>query len=502
MPNPAPEKAGEFEEIQLNGQWYYFGLKLKNPDGFEVQIRYTDMVSFEMVDDILNWGHTAVLLYDSQENAIERKPNPYQEPPPAEFEEKYVFRNDKRDSVLIHIEPAVIGDQPEFPPSHTFDMEFTVIKRTKLESDDPNRNYVALTLLEEDIQRMFEDTIQWSTATALLNPYHSMEQTRMWDSQRAMKTGLAIKDILETTERKWDAEYWDDGITTQFYSSNGNETVGNIISYLLRNNLSEAAPHDICLFWKDRVTQLWRLWPLSKFCEKAGDAPYAPGEWEYGHGFLQTRDEDIETMYYLPFSPQYEPGSIVEDTEKAVGMHNIPKWTYSDANIEEADDLNSPLILTARDGRNILYYDTTSIPQNVEDFINDNYTAKKYVEGTWLSIPHNMAQKILQNRQFAWGVSPDKYGRRNDALMQQVWRRLMHSGCAIMSVKTSMHYRAGVFFGVDAKSFQETKYDYRQFGTWFALKHRLVLRADAAISEFTLIKPESFRSMELSNDVE
>ena len=82
-----PEGINEYEEIQLNGQWYYFGLKIKNPDGYEVRIRYTDMVSFEMVDDILNWGHTAVLLYDSQENAIERTPNPYQEPPPEEFEE-------------------------------------------------------------------------------------------------------------------------------------------------------------------------------------------------------------------------------------------------------------------------------------------------------------------------------------------------------------------------------------------------------------------------------
>lgn len=493
MPVPPPETENDYEEIQVNGQWYYFGMKFTNSDGYEIKIHYQNLQSFELTDNILNWGHTAILMYDSQENAMERKPNPYQDPPPEETEEKYIFRNDKRDTVLIHLEPAPVGDQPDFPPTHTFDMEFVVVDRKKLEADDPNRNFTVLALEEMDIQQMFERSIEWSTATALLNPFHSKEQTRMHDDEREMQTGLAIKDILELTERKWDGEYWDDGITREFYSSYGNESVGNIISHMLRHHLSEAAPHDICLFWKDRVTQLWRLWPLSKFCEKAGSGPYAPGEWEYGHGFIQTHEDDIDQMYDVPFSPQYEPGTIVDDVEKAVGMNNIPVWTYSDTNIQEADKLNSPLVLTARDKRKMFYYDTTGIPQNVEDFINENYTSKKYVDGLFLSVPYNLAQKTLDNKQLDWSMHPDKYGRRNDGLVQQVWRRLMHTGCAIMTVKGSTHYRAGVFFGVDAKSFQETKFDYRQYGTWFAIQCKFILRGESSMTQFTMIKPEAFR---------
>lgn len=479
-----------YQHIQIDGQWYYFGCKLTNSDGYEVYMDYYNIQSFELVDNILNWGHTATLIYKSEQNVFERKPNPYQEPPPERTEEDYIFRNDKRDTVLIHLEPALVDDEPPFPPEYILDMEFVVTNRHNLASEDINQQYTILSLEEMDIQQMFERSIQWSTATAHLNPYHGKEQTRMNDYEREMYTGLAIKDILETTNRKWDGAYWDDGITREFYSSYGNASVGEIISYMLRHNLSNAAPHDICLFWKDRVTQLWRLWPISKFCEKAGNAPWEPGEWEYGHGYVQTKEDDIDMKYFVPFAPQWKDEG---DGVRAVRLADIPQFTYSDANADEADNLNAPLVLTSMDKRKMIYYDTTSIPQNVEDYINLNYTSKKFVDGLFLSVPYNLAQKLLDNKRLDWCMHPDKYGRRNDGLIHQVWNRIMHSGCAMMTVKGTSHYCAGKFFGVQAKAFQETKFDYRQYGTWFIVQCTFILRRNSMASNMMCVKPEAFR---------
>lgn len=489
-----------YELIKLDGQWYYFGCKLTNPDGFEERLLFNNMLSFEVIDNVLNWGHRGRFVYNSQMNVSERKANPYEEPKPEESEERYVFRNDKRDTLLIHIEPAVLDDQPPFPDSYVFDMEFVVTYRYNLPSNDMNRQFTVLELEEMDIQQMFERSIEWSTATAQLNPYHGKEQTRMHDDEREMQTGLAIKDLLNVTGRKWDGAFWDDGITRLFYSSYGNASVGEIISYMLRNNLSEAMPHDMCLFWKDRVEQKWRLWPLSKFCEKAGRGPYDPGEWEVSHMFIQTKETDLDIKFYLPFSPQWR--ELAGDLEMAVGKNYPGQFTYSDANAKEADNLNAPLVITARNGRRMVFYDTTALPQNVEDFININYTMKKYTEGPALSIPYNKAQKILDNKRIDWTTNWNKYGRRNNGLINRVWNRVMHSGVALLTIKGDSHIRAGKFIGLDAKHFQETKYDYRQFGTWFILENQMTIREDSLSCTMACVKPEAFRSMELENGIE
>lgn len=489
-----------YELIKLDGQWYYFGCKLTNPDGWEVPLSFNNMITFEVTDNVLNWGHRGRFIYNSGMNVFERKPNPYEEPIPEKKEEDYVFRNDKRDTLLIHIEPAVIGDEPPFPDCYVFDMEFVVTYRYNLPSNDIDRQFTVLELEEMDIQQMFERSIEWSTATAQLNPFHGKEQTRMHDDEREMQTGLAIKDLLNVTERKWDGAYWDDGITKEFYSSYGNASVGEIISYMLRHNLSLAMPHDMCLFWKDRETQLWRLWPLSKICEKAGQGPYEPGEWEVSHMFVQTKETDIDIKYYLPFSPQWRREA--ESLEIGVGKNYPGQFTYSDANASEADNQNAPLIIVGEDKRKIFYYDTTAIPQNVEDFININYTMKKYTQGPALSIPYNKAQKILDNKRIDRTMHPDPYGRRNDSLVHQVWNRIMQSGLLMATIKGDSHICAGKFIGFDSKTFQETKYDYRQFGTWFILESTMTLREDSLAVTCSCVKPEAFRSMELQNGIE
>lgn len=487
---------GIFQEVEIDGQWYYFGCKITNSDGYEFNLDYQNIQTLEITDNILNWGHTAVLMFMSNENVFERKPNPYVEPPPKEKEEKYIFRNDKRDTVKIHIEPRAVGDQPPFPPVNTFDMEFVVIDRKNLPSESVNQQFTVLVLEEMDIQQMFERSIEWSTATAKLNPYSGLDQNRMNDYQREMPTGMAIRDILTETNRQYDATYWDDGSTREFYSSYGNASVGEIISYLLRNNLSNSMPHDMCLFWKDRVEQKWRLWPVSKFCEKAGDAPYSPGEWQSGHGYFDTKEDPLDQKYFVPMAPQWK---IVGDGEHAIQMKNLAQFTYSDANAREADNLNAPLILTARNKRKMFFYDTTAISQNVEDFIKYNYTSKKFVEGLFMSIPYNKAHELLDNKRLDWGQHTDMYGRRNDTLIHQMWNKVVHSGVALLTTAGSTAYRAGTFFGVQSKQFQETKYDYRQFGTWFVVETKFTFRSKGFTCQLTCVKPESFRWVGVRN---
>lgn len=484
------KKDGWLEQIEIEGQWYWFGCRLRNSDGYVVDIEYQCIQSLEITDNILNWGHTAVLMYQSNENVWERKPDPNQEPPPLETEEKYIYRNDKRDTIHFHLEPIPKENEPPFPPVHTMDIEFVVVDRKNLPSQSVNQQFTVLGLEEKDIQQMFERSIEWSTATAKLNPYSNLDQNRMNDYQREMPTGMAIRDILNETERPWEAEFWDDGITREFYSSYGNASVGEIISYLLRHNLSSAEPHDMCLFWKDRVTQKWRLFPLSKFCERAGDAAYHPGEWQSGHGYFDTKEHPIDPKFFVPMAPQWIDEG---DGERALTKKNLPQFTYSDANAREADNLNAPLILVGRDKRKVFYYDTTAISQNVEDFIKYNYTSKKFTEGLYMAIPYNKAQELLENKRLDWGTHTDPYGRRNDTLIHQMWNKIVHSGVALLTTGGSTIYRAGTFFGVQSKSFQETKFDYRQYGTWFIAESQFTLRSKSFSVQLTCVKPESFR---------
>lgn len=491
-----------YQKIRLDGQWYYFACKLTNVDGYEFYLDWENLVSFVLTDNVLQWGHSAVLVFRSTMNYFERRANPYQTPPPAgeDLEEKFVFRNDHRDTFLIHLEPAPIPDSPPFPDTYTFDMEFVVIDRFHNPSNSPDFSFTTLVLEEMDIHQMYERSIQWSTATANLNPYHGKPQNRMTDFEREMQTGLAIKDLLETTGRKWDGAFWDDGITREFYSSYGNTSVGGIIEHMLKHHLSEATPHDMCLFWKDRVTQLWRLWPISKICEKAGNAPWEPGEWETTHAFLQTKENDVDIKFYIPFSPQWKES--VDDMDLAAGRNSMSQFEFSDANPKETTNAISPVILTARDRRKIFYYDTSAIPQNIEDYINMNYTAKKYVEGLNIANPYNLAQKKLEEKRIEWTTHPDKYGRRNDSICTQVWNKIMHGGgMAQMTIKGDSHIRAGTFIGVDAKHYQETKYDYRQFGTFFIIQSITTLHTDSLYTEIQCVKPEAFRSMELENAI-
>ena len=70
------------------------------------------------------------------------------------------------------------------------------------------------------------------------------------------------------------------------------------------------------------------------------------------------------------------------------------------------------------------------------------------------------------------------------------------------TIKGDSHICAGKFIGFDSKTFQETKFDYRQFGTWFILETTMTLRADSLSVTCSCVKPEAFRSMELQNGIE
>lgn len=432
----------------------------------------------------------------------------------------YIFRNDGKDRIRIRVKPikSPYIDDPaiEEPPDSHWLIDFTgnIYDMEEPMVSDLGSKVKKIYFWDERFQKMLERDLYneeeaiWSTATSTLN--ESVQNNPNYDPknatnlEREMFTGDAIKDIiLNYLDMSVDEESFDRGSTRIFHTAPANSNVWDNISYLLDSHLSELAlkssNYDVCVFIYDRYEDHFKLMPLSKIFEKAGDEIKTPGEYQIEHLLLEDmgRTDQADRMWMAPIKEQYDPRIDVKITK-------LKKYSFSDmAGVDSMRDMVTTAVHTY-DHKNKTFVKSvensviSDIPEKLKtDYIEPNFLYRN--PETHI----NMNRIKNENLRIKNAFTPisklrclDRKGHAN-----LIFKSVLLNLCLTVELDGSTHRKVARFIGVDRLSNNENEFDYKLGGQWFVVNVKHNFFRNTYSNELVCVKPQVFDTIPVEENV-
>jgi hypothetical protein len=281
LPTPDTDNVFKIDDTE-----YYFDAVLYNANEEFVRLRVQNITELILEDNFLSPFHKGTLTFKNNLDAIERVSNvPYSQSPDQFSNFSYVskdiilpfsFRGDCRDFLLIDIVPKLTDD-----PNYQYGDDINTLWRLKflfsiydtedIIGSDPNEKYKKLFFHDYNHQILNEKNIDFATA----NFIKTKDVINLDNTARGIKTGLAIKNIINTTFPKregFDIKFgdWDEGATSIFYSSPGDAKAIDDLDYVLQHHVSDAGNNfDFSILRKERYINAYTLRSLKTYFDNA-----------------------------------------------------------------------------------------------------------------------------------------------------------------------------------------------------------------------------------------
>jgi len=515
---PTPEADNIFR-LQ-NNQEYLFDVMMYNANDEFVRLRNQNINEFVLEDNFLDFYHKGYLVFRNDQDALESLPtNPPNSNSAKSFSNfSYVdgnkvlpfsFRGDSRDFLIVDIIPKLNNQSFDY----NYGEEIEKVWRLKFVFSIYNTEDI---IIENQVGVKYKKIYFWDFTYQLLREKNSDFSTANFvdkegallkdNSERGIKTGLAIKNLLKNVFPKDEGyktefeEDFDEGYASIFYSSPTDQKSINDLEYLVERHVSSPGNNfDFCILRRERFTNNWSFRSLKDYFSKAYNKAFTTNADSGGsfhlEKFMIGNYSDTEASY----------NNISRTPTSYKNIPSLPDYSYIEdfrfsppAGFSVQDRLVSKMIHTYDYNEKEFIVDVQE--NNFEK--NLDIYKKNYIEGLKGDIGANPFSSLTKNYYRVANKNYDAdyaanfeskeqrlYKGRNDFLKNALFlNNTLNFTCPGLTFR-----QAGRFISVDRQtSIPESKFDNKLLGIYFVVNVRHVFRNSSYKNEITCVKPYIF----------
>ena len=507
---------------------YYYDLILYNANEEFVRLKTQGVKELIINDNFLDFFHKGTLTFRNDIDAIEKITT---EPSgttqnffgtnfaPSQGGQNtllpFAFRGDCRDYLIVDICPRLNNDQPNYNNGEQVDkiwrlkFVFAIYDIEDITGQTVEEKYKKLHFWDYSYQLMTEKNIDFSTAMYV----KAADKLNLDNSERAMKTGLAIKQIIDLTfpsQEGYTIKFgeFDEGSTNIFYSSPIASKA--LIDYQYIDSFHVSSPsnnYDFCILRKERYTNEWTYKSLKNYFDNAYERRVTNNQ--DGGGALH-----LEKFLVGSYSDSSST-NFTNVTRTPVSIKNnaylpdysqIQKYRFFPT---AGNDVQNFITTNQVHG-----YDFNSkefvidVQENdftrILDIFDKNYVQvfKGDASGPWSTLTKNEYRRNNTNYNTEYSVAGSQE-QRLSAGRNEVLKKALFLNNTINFVAPGLTMRqAGRFISIDRDSAQPSnKFDDKFLGTYFVVEVNHVFRGNNYETEMTCVKPYIFSDPKNVEDV-
>jgi len=526
------------EITRFNEQEFEYEIYFDNSEGVNTfKINSSAIVNLNIEDTLADWVIRGTLTIFYNFESIENKPNN-----PGELGDSgnnFIFKNDGSDTIYIRLFPRL--DKLENLEVDRKHWEL-VFKCTIYDVEDiaapPGAQNATSTVTkckkfyfwDRLYQRMISNKMEYSTG---LSNHPDI------DSNRAIPTGAAMKEILEQSLIQnenlfFDLPYstsliggtddiWDNGESKIFYTAPTNTTAYESLMYIYSWHVSSnkkrlVAPtsgprggkflknglNDFCILQKERGPKegdegYFTLRPVSEYFKKAGTT--TPGEFQIEHFYIQGYTPEVPNVN-PEIAPINKDQNLQVDTK--LGSYSlITQYTFVDISpFTNTTDFCSYVVNS---------FDFNKRTFNIEFEQNSVEAVQKFIASEYIS---NVRTAGRVDKESLFLLNLDKYKQNNKnikhvysldgdqshvvdrqafGLQKLLQTGLFQNACINFRIPGSTNREPGRFIAIDKQEgVDENAFNYKFYGQWFVINVRHIFEAGTYINDITAVKLHRF----------
>lgn len=486
--------------VVINGNEYIYELIMFNGD-IAIRIPNRMIHNLTIIDSIYAVFHHGFLVVKNEANTLENFTT-----------ETDSFQGTSIRGSSMMSKGNVVGDliivkiKPKLPPFNndslanddwSLSFMFSVYEEDEMYDPTSTDKLKIYRFLDVRSDILNNNYLPWSTADVLAKEKQSnFNISQLGNQARAVKTGLGIRDIIETTlvdfENKFDPD-WDNGATSIFYSKPMNVARYESIEYLLDTHIS-IRDNDNC-FLKFERNGVWSLLPVQKYFQNAlkKDARL-PGDFtiDIFHLHNQNHTEDVASKIPPKSKNAYD---VRIPLEEFTGLFN-----YGFANIANRDStkelVTTPVHTYMTSQKQFAIDFTDNTIDDIQQQFQDMYIKHMHGEPAMNNIPVNPAkqQNVLYNpiySNYDTGIQRLKEGRN-----RVFQKALAFSHGLTFNLEGFTIRRSGRFISVvNSGQFPDTAFQNVIQGEWFITQVAHIFTGNTYRNDITCIKPYTFKPL-------
>ena len=448
----------------------------------------------------------------------------------------YSFRNDGKDRLRIRVIPnledtniqeqtslqgLIISDRKHWSLSGIFsvyDVEDIGNVPGAQNASSTSIKCLKIYFWDEWYQKMLTNHIEYSTAKS--------------NSDQKLKTGLAMKEIIEKGLKNGAGSYldstdgqpinedeWEEGSSNIFFTTPVQTTAYESLMYVYNKHASEKflsipsfsssgvpkdKAYDFSLLIKERgpdeygVGQL-TLKPVSTFFEKAGKGEESPGPYQMEHFFVQSygNTEKGINPFRAPFS------------KKNSDTIDFKSLKYSVISNYRFVDIAAAMNFTNFCTTPVYSFDFKNRMFNIEFGANSVETARKFIAEKYIknlyinsrgdieklfliTLDNDKKQKNNTNIKptfSLYGDEEDFSVRQSDGLKKMLYCGLFQNACINFKTLGLSFREPGRFIAIDkTEGVDSGDFPDKFYGQWFVINVRHVFESEAYYNDITAVK--------------
>lgn len=497
---------------------YYYDLILYNANEEFVRLKTQSVIELIINDNLLNSFHKGTLIFKNDLDAIEKITTETSDAsfdyylPKKEFNKNtnnnilpFSFRGDARDYLIVDICPKIDNELnynygEKINKTWRLKYVFAIYDIEDITGNTNDEKFKKLHFWDYSYQLMQEKNIDFTTS----NYVTKSDVLNLDNSERSIKTGLAIKNIISETfpsSEGFKIKFgeFDEGSTDIFYSSPVNSSAFDDYKYIDSFHVSSPSNnYDFCILRKERYTNEFTYKSLKSYFDNA-----------------YTRQANLRA----------DEGGLLHLEKFLVG-------SYSDSNISNFNNITRSPISTKN---NAFLPDYSQIQKykffpsagfDIQHYISTRqvYSYDFYNKTFNIDVQENQFERILDvfyqnyvknfkgnngaafstltkneyrinNRNYdcTFSVSNNK-DQRLSAGRNEVMKKALFLNNTVNFVAPGLTMRqAGRFVSIDRDSSQPSnKFDDKFLGTYFLVEINHIFRSGSYENEITAVKTYSF----------
>jgi hypothetical protein len=506
---------------------YYYDLILYNANEEFVRLKTQGVKELIINDNLLDFYHKGTLIFRNDIDAIEKittEPNGTSQNSfgnnfaPSKGGQNtllpFAFRGDCRDYLIVDICPK-LNDQINYNYGEQLNklwrlkFVFAIYDIEDITGQTIDEKYKKLHFWDYSYQIMTEKNLDFSTATFT----KAEDKVNLDDSERTMKTGAALKEIINATfpsREGFTIKFgeFDEGSTDIFYSSPIASKALSDYQYIDSFHVSSPSNnYDFSLLRKERFTNEWTYKSLKNYFDNAyekkvtnnldGGGPLHLEKFLVG-SYSDSNSTNYTNVSRTPVSSKnnaYLPDySQIQKYRFFPTAGNDVQNFITTNQVHAYDSTEKEFIIDVQEN------DFTRIL----DIFETNYVRvfKGNATGPFSTLTKNEYRRNNRNYNTDYNVSTSR-DQRLSAGRNEVLKKALFLNNTINFTAPGLTMRqAGRFISIDRDSSQPSnKFDDKFLGTYFVVEVNHVFRGNIYETEMTCVKPYIFSDPKNVEDV-